>query len=45
MRYEIHGTVLQSVDVTLSQGEAIYTESGGMAWMRGDIEMKTGSKG
>jgi len=45
MRYEIDGTVLQSVDVHLSQGESIYTESGGMAWMRGDIEMKTGTKG
>ncbi len=45
MRYEINGTLLQSVDVYLSQGESMYTESGGMAWMRGDIEMKTGTKG
>lgn len=45
MRYEINGTLLQSVDVYLSQGESVYTESGGMAWMRGDIEMKTGTKG
>jgi len=45
MRYEISGTLLQSVDVYLSQGESVYTESGGMAWMRGDIEMKTGTKG
>jgi uncharacterized protein (TIGR00266 family) len=45
MRYEIHGTTLQSVDVHLSQGESVYTESGGMAWMRGDIEMKTSGKG
>jgi uncharacterized protein (TIGR00266 family) len=45
MRYEILGTLLQSVDVHLSQGESIYTESGGMAWMRGDIEMKTSTKG
>ena len=45
MRYEIHGTLLQSVDVHLNKGESIYTESGGMAWMRGDIEMKTGTKG
>jgi uncharacterized protein (TIGR00266 family) len=45
MRYEILGTLLQSVDVHLSQGESIYTESGGMAWMRGDIEMKTTTKG
>jgi len=45
MRYEISGTLLQSVDVYLSQGESVYTESGGMAWMRGAIEMKTGTKG
>ena len=45
MRYDILGTLLQSVDIYLSQGESVYTESGGMAWMRGDIEMKTGSKG
>jgi uncharacterized protein (TIGR00266 family) len=45
MQYEILGTLLQSVDVHLSQGESMYTESGGMAWMRGDIEMKTSTKG
>jgi uncharacterized protein (TIGR00266 family) len=45
MRYEISGSFLQTVDVHLSQGESIYTESGGMAWMRGDVEMKTGTKG
>jgi uncharacterized protein (TIGR00266 family) len=45
MRYEITGTLLQSVDVHLGPGESVYTESGGMAWMRGDIEMKTGTKG
>jgi uncharacterized protein (TIGR00266 family) len=45
MRYEINGTFLQTVDIHLSQGESIYTESGGMAWMRGDIGMKTSTKG
>ena len=45
MRYEIHGTLLQSVDIHLSKGESVYTESGGMAWMMGDVEMKTGAKG
>ncbi len=45
MRYEIQGTVMQSVDVYLNQGEAIYTESGGMAWMHGDIEMTTDTRG
>jgi len=37
MRYEINGTVLPSVDVWLGAGESVFTESGGMAWMKGDI--------
>ncbi|UCC86655.1 MAG: TIGR00266 family protein [Anaerolineales bacterium] len=45
MRYQIHGTVMQTLDVYLNQGEAVYTESGGMAWMQGDIEMKTDTRG
>jgi uncharacterized protein (TIGR00266 family) len=45
MRYEVTGTLLQTVDVHLSQGESVFTESGGMAWMKGDIEMNTGTKG
>ncbi len=45
MEYSIHGTVMQSLDVQLTRGEAMYTEAGGMAWMGGDIEMKTDTKG
>lgn len=45
MRYEIHGTVMQTLDVYLAQGETMYTESGGMAWMKGNVEMKTDTKG
>ncbi len=45
MRYEIHGTTMQSLDVHLDAGEAMFTESGGMAWMKGNIEMKTNTKG
>lgn len=45
MKYEIHGTNLQSLDVYLSQGESLFTESGGMAWMTGDIEMNTNTRG
>jgi uncharacterized protein (TIGR00266 family) len=33
------------LEVYLSQNESMYTESGGMAWMRGNIEMKTNTKG
>jgi uncharacterized protein (TIGR00266 family) len=45
MRYEVHGTVLPSVDVWLQPGESVYTESGGMAWMTGEIEMTTNTRG
>lgn len=45
MRYEIHGTTMQSLDVHLDAGESMYTESGGMAWMRGNVEMKTNTRG
>ena len=45
MDYKIHGDVMQSLDVHLKQGEAMYTESGGMAWMRWNIEMYTNTKG
>ncbi|MCD6519770.1 MAG: TIGR00266 family protein [Anaerolineae bacterium] len=45
MKYEIHGTVLPSLDVWLEAGESVYTESGGMAWMKGDVEMETSTRG
>jgi len=45
MRYEVYGTLMQTLDVMLAPGESVYTESGGMAWMKGNIEMKTNTKG
>ncbi len=45
MRYRINGTTLQTLDIILEQGESVYTESGGMAWMMGNIEMKTNTRG
>ncbi len=45
MRYAIAGTVLQSLEIELSQGESIFTESGGMSWMTDGIEMETNTKG
>lgn len=45
MKYEIKGTVLPSLDIQLEASEAMYTESGGMAWMRGDINMETSTRG
>ncbi len=45
MQYKIYGTTFPSLDIILEAGESVYTESGGMAWMTGDIEMKTSTKG
>ncbi len=45
MEYQITGTVMQSLEVRLSQGEAIFTESGGMSWMTEGVEMKTSGRG
>ncbi len=45
MEYVIHGTVMPVVELTLAAGESVYTESGGMAWYKGDIEMKTEGRG
>ena len=45
MRYDIRGTVMQSVDVWLEAGESVYTESGGMCWMSPNMKMETNTKG
>jgi uncharacterized protein (TIGR00266 family) len=45
MDYEIRGTVMQSVQVNMQAGEAMYTESGGMAWMSDGISMDANMKG
>ena len=45
MRYAIAGTVLQSLEIELTQGELIFTESGGMSWMTDGIDMETNTKG
>ncbi len=45
MRYEITGTTMQTLDVFLSAGDSVFTESGGMAWMKGHIDMETNTRG
>jgi len=45
MQYKISGTLMESVDIHLKQGESIYSESGGMAWMRGSFDMDTSTRG
>ena len=45
MRYEVNGNILPSVDIWLGPGESVFTESGGMAWMKGDVHMSTNTRG
>ena len=45
MKYKIAGTVLQALNVELKEGESMYSESGGMAWMSDNIKMDTNVKG
>ena len=43
--YRIDGTTLQVVTIQLQPGEVVYSESGGMSWMSGNVEMKTHTGG
>ncbi|HLB47469.1 MAG TPA: TIGR00266 family protein [Anaerolineales bacterium] len=45
MEYKIIGTTLQAVIMELDPGETVYSESGGMSWMSGNIVMNTGARG
>ncbi|MCD4739619.1 TIGR00266 family protein [archaeon] len=45
MKYNINGTTLQTLDIELNEGEAVYTESGGMSWMSANMTMKTDTRG
>ncbi|MCL2020002.1 MAG: TIGR00266 family protein [Oscillospiraceae bacterium] len=45
MHYEVFGGNLPAVTVHLENGEAVYTQAGGMTWMSADINMETNMKG
>nr|BAL58060.1 hypothetical conserved protein [uncultured Chloroflexota bacterium] len=45
MEYKIIGSILQAVILELDPGETVYSESGGMAWMSGNIRMQTATRG
>ncbi len=45
MRYEIFGDNLPALEIYLDQGEAVYTQSGGMSWMTPAIDMQTNMNG
>lgn len=45
MRYEIIGQTVPAVEVTLDQGESMFTQSGGMVWQTEGITMNTNARG
>lgn len=45
MQYEISGTVMQTLSVSLSPGESVFAQTHGMAWMSDAIEMQTHTGG
>lgn len=45
MEYTLTGTTMQVVTMQMSQGESVYTESGGMAWMSDTFDMQTNMEG
>lgn len=45
MEYEIKGTTMPILEMTLKRGESVFTESGGMAWMSEGVTMQTSGRG
>ena len=45
MQYKLLGNIMPAVEIALSGGEKIYTQSGGMSWMSNGISMSTNAKG
>ena len=45
MRYEVKGSVMPLLEVTMKKGEVLWTEQGGMSWMNDGIKMDTGGRG
>ncbi len=45
MKYELSGTVMQTVAIDLMPGEVIYSQTNSMCWMNDSIEMNTHTGG
>lgn len=45
MEYNINGDLMPTLEIRLEEGEKVYTEAGGMAWMSGSIDMATSGRG
>ena len=45
MKYQISGTVMQTVEIDLSPGETVYSQTHAMAWMNDGVNMHTNTGG
>ena len=45
MRYELSGTVMQTVGIDLAPGETVYSQTAAMAWMSAGVRMHTNTGG
>ncbi|MCL5056133.1 MAG: TIGR00266 family protein [Firmicutes bacterium] len=45
MEYRVNGTTMQTVEIALNPGEAVYSQTHQMAWMSTNIEMNTNTGG
>jgi len=45
MKYEISGTIMQTVAIDLMPGEAVFSQTNAMSWMNDQIEMNTHTGG
>jgi uncharacterized protein (TIGR00266 family) len=45
MRYQISGTVMQTVELDLAPGETVYSQTAAMAWMTDGVNMHTNTGG
>lgn len=45
LRYKILGTTMQAVVLELPQGQAVFSERGGMSWMSANVSMQTNMEG
>ena len=45
MRYQLSGTTMQTVEIELSAGETVYSQTSAMAWMSDGVRMHTNTGG
>ena len=45
MRYELHGTTMQTLAIDLPRGETLYSQTASMAWMTENVAMDTNTGG